>query len=314
MVSVLVLPSAHAGSTDPADLLEQTRAASAGATVAGVVEVRWLDGETVHVGRTGAHARGGAYVVGRGDDVAVGVGGVRWAATEGINTWNSDAGRQPPHPGAAWDLSLDGDAEVAGRPVTVVVARRDDGPVRARFFIDQASGLLLRRDVLQRDGEVVRSVRYTQVATDAVAPPVLVAPPDSRQPVSNDGVGDGFVAPERLDDGFRLLGHSEHPDGAVQLFYSDGLFSLSLFQQQGLVDWGSLPDGGRPVTVDSDKARWYSTDAGSVVVWGRDGLVLTGVSDAPPDTVRAAVATIDGRDTGVLEDIADFVLGPFGWE
>src|SRR3546814_13543817 len=51
-------------------LLEQTRDASSGATVIGTVEVRWLDGDTLHVATTEARAGGGAYVVGRGDDIA----------------------------------------------------------------------------------------------------------------------------------------------------------------------------------------------------------------------------------------------------
>lgn len=307
--------SGHAGAdTDAETLLEQSRAASSTATVAGIVEVRWRDGDTVHVGTTSARARGGAYVVGGGDDVAVGLGGVRWAADDAVAIRSDLADEvSPPSPGAAWDLEVGDDTEVVGRPAQVVLARHGDGPVRARFYVDATSGLLLRRDVLERDGDIVRSVRYTQLATDAAGPPVTTIPVASRASRPDDELDDEFLAPERLDRGFRLLGHTEQPGGAIQLFYSDGLFSLSLFQQPGLVDWDGLPAGGHRRPVDDDRAQWYATDTGSMVVWGRDGLVLTGVSDAPPDTVRAAVATLDGTDGGVVDDVIDFVFGPFGW-
>jgi sigma-E factor negative regulatory protein RseB len=132
--------------------------------------------------------------------------------------------------------------------------------------------------------------------------------------VPTEEVGDEYLVPARLETGFRLLGRYVQPDGTVQLFYSDGLFSLSLFEQPGLVDWSALPDGGRRDTVGSERAEWYATDAGTVVVWSRHGLVLTGVSDAPPDTVRAAVGTVKSDDSGVIDDLVDFVLQPFDWD
>ncbi|HEY8218254.1 MAG TPA: hypothetical protein VIH82_14040, partial [Acidimicrobiia bacterium] len=139
--AVLALPGGQAtAGTDPEALLLRARDASATTTVAGIVEVRWRDGDGVlHTDRTGARARGGSYVVGRGDNVAVGVGGLRWAADDGVATrWGPVAGTPPPAPGAAWTLELDGTTEVAGRSATVVVAHHDDGQVRARFFVDDA--------------------------------------------------------------------------------------------------------------------------------------------------------------------------------
>jgi len=313
--AAVTLPDGTAGAgTDPEALLRRAREASARTSVAGTVEVRWRDGATVHVERTGARARGGAYVVGRDRNVAVGVGGLRWAADDGVATrWGRVDGAEPPPPGAVWTLELHDTAEVAGRPAYVVVARDGDGPVRARFFVDRSSGILLRRDVLQRDGDLDRSVRFTKVRTGDIRPALPPLPESGPKAVPTDEVASEFAAPERLA-GFRLLGRYEHPDGAVQLFYSDGLFSLSVFEQAGLVDWSSLPDGGNAITVGSERARSYATDAGSVVVWGRDGLVLTSVSDAPPDTVLDAVAGVATAGHGILDDVVDFVLEPFDWD
>jgi sigma-E factor negative regulatory protein RseB len=245
----------------------------------------------------------------------VGLGGLRWAADDGVATrWGRVGDTELPAPGTAWQLDLDGSAEVAHRPAHVVVARRGDGPVRARFYVDDASGLLVRRDVLQRDGDLERSVRFTRLATDDITPAVPPVPEGGPKAVPTHDVGDEYVVPDRLEPGFRLMGRYEHPSGAVQLFYSDGLFSLSLFEQPGAVDWAALPEGGRRATAGSERAQWYATDAGTVVVWSRAGLVLTGVSDAPRDTVRTAVSGVKGEGGGLVDDIVDFVLEPFDWD
>jgi hypothetical protein len=311
---VLPTPPASAGA-DPEALLYEAREASDDVALAGIVEVRWRDGDTMRVQRTGARSRGGAYVVGRGDHFAVGADGALWAADDGIATaWGHIDGEPPPRPGATWDLELDDPARVAGREVYVVVASLEDGSDYARFFVDKDLGLLLRRDVLQEDGDLERSVRFTHLSADGDPPAVPPVPGGVPGPTATDDVGPKFVAPEELEPGFRLLGRYEHRDGTVQLFYGDGLFSLSLFEQPGTVDWDALPDGGSRGEVDDERAASYATAAGTVVIWARDDLVLTGVSDAPPEIAHQAIAAVDGGGEGFLTDVVDFVLGPFGWD
>jgi sigma-E factor negative regulatory protein RseB len=239
---------------------------------------------------------------------------VRWSADGGDSVeWGTTTDAPLPAPDAAWALDLGPTAEVAGRPALVVRARDDDGRVRARFFVDEATDVLLRRDVLGRDGRVVRSVRFIQVRLATGTPAVPTPPPPTPGPPAVDDVPRSFRAPEELAPGFRLLGRYLHPDGAVQLFYADGLFTLSVFEQEGVVDWSGIPAGGVRGEVDGHRATTFSTASGTVVVWGADGAVLTAVSDAPPDTVAAALESV-GSSRGLLPRVADFVLGPFGWE
>ncbi|HEV2311280.1 MAG TPA: hypothetical protein VGU73_12230, partial [Acidimicrobiia bacterium] len=124
----------------------------------------------------------------------------------------------------------------------------------------------------------------------------------------------GYNAPEDLGRGYRLLGQYRQPDGTLQLYYSDGLFTLSLFEQRGAVDWSALPPGtaGKWRGVD---LRSYAASTTDAVVWGLRGLVITCVSDAPPDQALLAVHDVigGGGSSGVLGKIAHFVLGPFGW-
>jgi hypothetical protein len=50
-----------------------------------------------------------------------------------------------------------------------------------------------------------------------------------------------------------------------------------------------------------------------VLVWERDGVVYTCVSDAPADVFDASVTALAAPERSALERVADFVLGPFGW-
>jgi hypothetical protein len=312
---LVALPGARASAgVDPEELLRNAREASEQAALTGIVQVRWREGDTLRSAYTDARSREGSVIVGHGNNLAVGGENSRWSANDGIATrWGGIDGEEPPAPGATWRLEIDDSEKVAGREAYVVLATGDDETPRARFYVDQDQGFLLRRDVLREDGTIERSVRYTRLSAAGIVPPVPPVPAFAPGPSVAEEVGDQFVAPKRLEPGFRLLGKYQHPDGTVQLFYNDGLFSLSLFEQPGEVDWDGLPAGGQDADVDDDRATVYSTAAGTVVVWGRDDLVLTGVSDAPPDVAHAAFEAIDGSDSDLFTDVVDFVLGPFGW-
>ena len=52
---------------------------------------------------------------------------------------------------------------------------------------------------------------------------------------------------------------------------------------------------------------------GDVVVWERDGVVYTCVSDAPHDSLAGMLAGLSPSPS-VPERVVDFVLGPFGFE
>ena len=47
--------------------------------------------------------------------------------------------------------------------------------------------------------------------------------------------------------------------------------------------------------------------------WARNGLVYTGVSDAPSDVFADMVDALADSGRSAPESIVDYVLGPFGW-
>ena len=182
-------------------------------------------------------------------------------------------------------------ARTAGRPATVVDARRANGSNAARFWIDNASGLLLRRELYAPDGSIARASGFTHVriGTDSSGPPL---PPvlatraaELVGPASYDDLsrrGWDCCAPY-LAGGFVLYDVSRTDSGsALRLSYSDGLTTVSVFEQRGRLD-ESADSGLDGFTTKQVRGTEVHLRYGlsSYAIWARNGLVYTVVCDTP---------------------------------
>ncbi len=196
--------------------------------------------------------------------------------------------------GSRYDLSVTTTGRCAGHLADLVEARRRGvsgaAAVAGRFWVDRTTGMVLRRDVLDPSGAVVRRTAFVHL--DSTAAPVVVAAapalrPTGRRVTAVELAGLRTAAPTELPDGMRLFEARMH-DRVLQLAYSDGLSSLSLFVQPGDV----------PPSVEGAVQRRGGYDVVSVapgreqLVWAGGGRTWTLVSDAPADAVNAAVAAL----------------------
>jgi sigma-E factor negative regulatory protein RseB len=208
-------------------------------------------------------------------------------------------------------LRTAGQGRSAGRAAEVVEAVRPGttgrAAVAARFWVDRETGLMLRREVFDREGRRMRSSAFLDLSV--VTPTATLtraaqrrADDDRADDAGGDPVpesrlrrmrADGEVVPASLPGGFALFDARSrlHGDAEVlHLAYSDGLSTTSLFSQPG--ELGSAPpDGFAPRTV-AGQPVWASTDAPARMVWAGSGRVWTLVSDAPPDAVEQAVGAL----------------------
>lgn len=206
---------------------------------------------------------------------------------------------------ASYDLSVAGSGRCTGRSSTVVEARRDDGQVAGRFWVDEDSGLLLRRDVYGDGGRRLRSSAFVDLEVRGAAdvPPVETAD----LPAAVEELrAQGWRVPAGLPGGFRLFdARLSAPDEQVQvlhLAYSDGLSTTSLFAQHGGLG-STAPDGFRREQVGG-RPVWVRSGAPERVVWSGGGAVWTLVSDAPAHVVRDAVTTLP-RDRAERDGVLD---------
>jgi MucB/RseB N-terminal domain len=196
-----------------------------------------------------------------------------------------------------YTLAVTGTATCTGRTAQVVQARRhDDGTVAGAFWVDSASGLLLRRETYDETGRLLRSSAFSTFsvgpAAFAVAP--AVAASDQLDDSDIDALReDGWQIPAALPGGLELFDarmRTHAGERVLHLSYSDGLSTLSLFAQRGRL--GAAKMDGFTKQKLGHAAIWVRPSSPERVVWGGGGRVFTVLSDAPSEAVRDAVTAL----------------------
>ncbi len=312
LVGALRAASADSTSAEAARLVTQMRKAPQAMRFSGVVRVSWRD-----------HGQPNDITVDITDDngsIEVESGQAR-VFDSGTRTyfksrlgWSSaliePEPESVPAPDHRWTLSVGPGPAVAGRPTQLVEATRSNGTAAQKLYLDADTNLLLRREVLDARGQVQRSLEFLDLTVDGG--PAIHAPTgvSTHKAVRLDDVPSGYEAPS-TPSGYVLVGRSRHPNG-VELLYSDGLFTVSVLEQRGELDWDGLANGGVAVEVGGNSARRYAEPGTDVLVWERNGTVFTCVSDAPPDVINAMIAGFTPSRSAV-DQVVDYVLGPFDW-
>jgi len=291
---VVVAPApAVAGGPAP---LEQARQAAENTSFEGVLEVRWRDGDVMRSERLTVSAGGGSLMVSGANLVMARPGSGRLLAHDGggwEEMWlpSRAAGPRPAGvPKYVTGAPTDGHP-VAGRPTRLVEVHRG-GAVLERIFLDTETNLLLERDQYDTRGEVVRRLAFESLTIDgSTVPPAEPKAPAHHAPRPVAPERAGSAAPAALAEGYERMG-VYRSGGVLQVLYSDGLYDLSLFQQQGRLRRSDLPPSGERVTVGRATGWRYAWPGGQLVMWSEGGKVFTAVSDAPADQVLAAVRSL----------------------
>ena len=317
-------PAATSQTGPGVQLLDDARRAAQEQDFSGVLEVTWSDGRGEHSSEVFVRSANGVLAL--GDRPRVIVDGAR-RFVEGpdgwLAVWSQETAPDVPPASDKWLLSVRDGPTVAGRQTREVDAtdRRGDR-VRERLYLDESTSLLLRREQLDTRGRTVRAVGFTSIGEPAGAligalpteAPSAPARSTSRQPRVLREVTTPFHAPGTAGDRFRLAGRYDEDHGTLHLFYSDGLFSVSVFEQEGDLDPAGLPAGAESRVVDGRDVRQYRTPGGVVMVWQSGDVVYTTVSDAPVDQIDRVVANFGPSGSpDALDRVTDFVLGPFSW-
>jgi hypothetical protein len=214
-------------------------------------------------------------------------------------------GQVPSLPFTLPEVERNYEVDVAGRcelltGPAVAVAFRREGVLRERMFVDDATGVVVRRETYDRAGVPVRVTALTDLRIAEVEmetmPPHGEAALGERTRLSPDEVramaGHGWDVPTTIGDGFDLRAGFGVDDGAaVQLVYSDGLYTMSVFEQPGRVDPEALEGAVRDERHGIPVYRWPGAEP-ERMVWNGDGHTFTAVTDAPADVLMAAVADL----------------------
>lgn len=198
--------------------------------------------------------------------------------------------------GRTYDVAVDGRADLRTGSALAVGFRRD-AVLRERLYVDDATGLVVRRETYGTTGDPVRVTALTDLqVTDtemeqvdaageaAMAHREQLSPRDVREMA-----GHGWEVPVTVGDGFELrAGFAVDRGAAVQLVYSDGLYTLSVYEQPGRVDEDALEGAVREDHGGIPVYRWPGAEP-ERMVWNGDGHTFTAVTDAPADVLMDAV-------------------------
>ncbi len=201
-----------------------------------------------------------------------------------------------------YSLQMAGLGECAGRRALVVEARRPGVAGRAglagRFWLDRQTHLVLRREVHDGSGSVIRSSAFVEMSMGAVATSEArvveqVRPTGQRLDAGAlQAMADkGWPVVHQLPSGLELFEARLHDsDGAdvLQLTYSDGLSTLSLFVQDGEL---AKDPAGTAHSVGGGTV-WVGKGSPERVVWSGEGRTWTLVSDAPEAVVADTVLVL----------------------
>jgi negative regulator of sigma E activity len=200
---------------------------------------------------------------------------------------------------ATYELVYKCCTETIGRPSVLIEALRGDKTLAARFWIDKATGLLLQRQLFTADGgTMVRATVYTELKVDdseflSHLPPML---PGAVEAVGLGGVDDlrsqGWTCADELPASLKLYDvHQDSTAGSMQFSYSDGLFTVSVFEQRGALDPAAVV--GYTATSTTEGAKVYVRQGmPSYAIWSSGGIVYTLIGDLPYDVLGQVVAAL----------------------
>jgi sigma-E factor negative regulatory protein RseB len=197
-------------------------------------------------------------------------------------------------------VSLVGRGQVAGRPAEELVLRHRDGRLAARFWLDTATKLPLRRETYDGSDQMVSedvfvSLKLASSSAAAPAAPRTAAVAGGKSLATAQLTrlrSAGWPLPAYLPGQLSLVRATETsaPAGAVvDLAYSDGLSVISLFVQRG-----HLPaqlSGWSQMAVRGDRVYAAGPDQRSVA-WSARGFVYTLIADAPDQTLDQVVGVL----------------------
>lgn len=218
-----------------------------------------------------------------------------------------------------YDVNIVGTERLLDRPcVRVEIVRRGDDQLVERLWIDQASDLLLRRETYDGEDTLLRMVAYQKLDLNPshrvrTGEPVRATrgqrPTQTRQEQDVTEVDDnglkalraaGWLVPEEMPGAYASEGVFAVSAGEtqpLQSVYSDGLYTVSLFEQRGSLDPATLPEGAEITTDFGFPAYTWPGAVPRRVVWEASGTTWSLVGDAPPAELRAMVLELPQPET-----------------
>ena len=193
---------------------------------------------------------------------------------------------------SAYALTTSSDVEVAGRRATVVEARDEHDDVAKRWWMDDATGVLLWQESYDDDqlstAAGFTDVRVVPYAAGSLPPAVSRLATSVASAHAAELSSSGWSCADELVGLDLLEVSTDTPTDprSVHAVYGDGASTLSVLQRHGRLT--GAPVGAR---WDDKLVAWRHDGAVRWATWQSGDTVYTVTTDGPSSLLRRAVAT-----------------------
>lgn len=202
------------------------------------------------------------------------------------------------------------DETLDGRPVRVIVLNNKyTGQTTMRLHIDAKTNLVLKKETYAANGALATQTRFEEIRYDAAIPTAIFEVPKGMQLINGPSRGlpsndlqhviaaAGFPAqgPKYLPEGFTPVeGDVVDIKGVrtLHLLYSDGIRTVSLFQNQGASDIGFENFRATAAKVQDHDAKYVEEGATTLLAWSESGLHFTLVGELSLSELEKIAASV----------------------
>lgn len=186
-------------------------------------------------------------------------------------------------------------SSVAGRPATMVRASRGGVPA-SQWWVDEATGLVLWQESFDDAGMLELEVGFTAVEMTGSSelppsPQVAAGATSTTMTLSNDAQlrSAGWFCERELAELSLVRLRADRPDDpdAMHLVYSDGLRTLTVFEQRG-----SFRGAPGAFSWDPSLAAYVQHGNSNLATWQSGDRVFTVITDGSAEQLAGAVALL----------------------
>ena len=195
-----------------------------------------------------------------------------------------------------WSRYAGNDRYGTGEPVPTVRLGRnaemievfEDGAVRARFTFDSLTRVPLATEIFDGDGELFR---YSALLEFNLSPDLSYAEMEAMEASYDVMFPVDVTSLPHEAAGYVRADTYAGPDDTVQAFFTDGLFSFSLFEVDADARLDRF-DGAPTIELNGAEYRRLLTPTEFWITWEAGDVAYVLVGDLPPDHLEEVVAEL----------------------
>lgn len=194
-----------------------------------------------------------------------------------------------------YQLRLSGESRVANKSTQILqMLPQDNHRYGHVFWLDQDSGLLLKSDLIDEQGNVIEQMMYSDIQLLSEAPQKVVEADSLKDYRKIRLIGQQDVSQQRwlarqMPAGFKLMrsdqvSHHSQQVPVYHMIYSDGMASVSVFVEPRVEN-----DSGMAGLSNMGAVNAYSVYLADVYI--------TAIGEVPADTVRMIAESVEPMDS-----------------